>query len=151
MIALLLGVPLIGSLVSPVFVKKKADSEWVEIGETRNFPVDRPTMVTWSMLGKDGWVVENVQRACWVYTPDGESFTVWNPRCTHLGCAVYYDEQKHTLNSPCHGGVFAMPDGRVTAGPPPRPLDTLPVKVEGGKLFTVYKDFKLGIPAKIEI
>jgi len=39
----------------------------------------------------------------------------------------------------------------VTGGPPPRSLDTLPSKIDGGQLFVQYKDFKLGVSGKTEI
>jgi Rieske Fe-S protein len=37
----------------------------------------------------------------------------------------------------------------VLGGPPPRPLDTLPVKVEDGVLYAEYQDFRLGVPDKV--
>lgn len=87
----------------------------------------------------------------WVYTPDGQDFTVWNAKCTHLGCITYYDDKNNTINFPCHAGVFSLPEGKVAAGPPPRALDALPVKVEGGKVYTIYKDFRLGVTDKVEL
>ena len=150
-VAILLGLPLVSSMVTPVLNKKKTESEWVELGEITDFEKDRPVLARWTTRQKNAWVIETTDRVAWVYTKDGQNFTVWNPRCTHLGCAVYYDEQKHTFNSPCHGGIFTIPDGKVIAGPPPRDLDTLPVKTESGKLYTVYKDFKLGVPGKVEL
>ena len=41
--------------------------------------------------------------------------------------------------------------GEVLSGPAPRPLDTLPVKIEGGRLLVTYKEFKAGTAAKIEL
>jgi menaquinol-cytochrome c reductase iron-sulfur subunit len=34
---------------------------------------------------------------------------------------------------PCHGGVYYA-DGTVSAGPPPKPLPTYPVRVRGGQV-----------------
>ena len=42
-------------------------------------------------------------------------------------------------------------DGKVVGGPPPRPLDTLDWRVEGGNLVVDYRDFLLGVPEKEEI
>jgi cytochrome b6-f complex iron-sulfur subunit len=53
--------------------------------------------------------------------------------CTHLGCVVQWQEGKGEFLCPCHGGRFA-PSGAVLAGPPPRPLENLPVAIVGDQL-----------------
>ncbi|OGP63900.1 MAG: hypothetical protein A3K22_03745 [Deltaproteobacteria bacterium RBG_16_42_7] len=50
--------------------------------------------------------------------------------CTHLGCIVEYDRAKKRLLCPCHAGVYDL-EGNVLSGPPPKPLQKLPLKVEG--------------------
>jgi cytochrome b6-f complex iron-sulfur subunit len=53
--------------------------------------------------------------------------------CTHQGCTVAY--QGGELACPCHGSVFDPANGAaVVAGPAPRPLPEIPVKVEGGEV-----------------
>lgn len=54
--------------------------------------------------------------------------------CTHLGCTVAYYPEDGVFECPCHGGEYDA-EGNVTAGPPPRPLPRLNVKVEGGKIM----------------
>ncbi|MGQ9593474.1 MAG: QcrA and Rieske domain-containing protein [Anaerolineae bacterium] len=51
--------------------------------------------------------------------------------CTHLGCAVLWNDQVGRFECPCHGAVFNT-KGEVLAGPPPRPLDYFPVEVVNG-------------------
>ena len=53
--------------------------------------------------------------------------------CTHLGCVVKWQEQENEFLCPCHGGRFA-PDGQVLGGPPPSPLETLVVELDGDQL-----------------
>ena len=53
--------------------------------------------------------------------------------CTHLGCVVQWQAEKGEFLCPCHGGRFA-PTGSVLGGPPPRPLESLPVTVDGDQL-----------------
>lgn len=53
--------------------------------------------------------------------------------CTHLGCVVQWQADKGEFLCPCHGGRFA-PTGNVLSGPPPRPLEALPVTVDGDQL-----------------
>lgn len=65
-------------------------------------------------------------------TPEG--FKAFSAICTHLGCVVYWDEQKKGIACPCHAGFFDT-EGRVVAGPPPRPLQPYPVSVADGKIF----------------
>lgn len=50
--------------------------------------------------------------------------------CTHLGCLVDYDRSVNRLICPCHGANFTV-DGRVISGPPPKPLERLPLVVKG--------------------
>ena len=42
-------------------------------------------------------------------------------RCTHEGCTVQYVPGDSVIWCACHNGRFDL-DGRVIAGPPPRPL-----------------------------
>jgi Rieske Fe-S protein len=42
--------------------------------------------------------------------------------CTHLSCTVVWNRTAERLDCPCHDGEFDASDGRVLAGPPPRPL-----------------------------
>jgi cytochrome b6-f complex iron-sulfur subunit len=53
--------------------------------------------------------------------------------CTHLGCLVEYDKENNQLICPCHAGTFDL-EGNVTSGPPPKPLQKLPLRVEGDSI-----------------
>ena len=57
--------------------------------------------------------------------------------CTHLGCTVQWKPVDQKFKCPCHGGMYD-PQGQVTAGPPPRPLQRLEVKIEEGVLFVRF-------------
>ncbi len=54
--------------------------------------------------------------------------------CTHLGCLVDYQKDKKRLLCPCHAGTYDL-SGSVTSGPPPKPLQEFPVKVEGDNII----------------
>jgi cytochrome b6-f complex iron-sulfur subunit len=54
--------------------------------------------------------------------------------CTHLGCVVQWQEGKGEFLCPCHAGRFS-PTGTVLGGPPPRPLEPLPLAVAGEQLL----------------
>ena len=53
--------------------------------------------------------------------------------CTHLGCVVAWQEQAGEFLCPCHGGRFSAV-GQVLGGPPPSPLETLAVELDGDQL-----------------
>lgn len=59
-----------------------------------------------------------------------DELVAFDARCTHLACPVAYDKTSNGFACPCHGGKFDC-DGKVTAGPPPRPLVQLRVRQEG--------------------
>jgi Rieske Fe-S protein len=52
--------------------------------------------------------------------------------CTHLSCIVKYKGGGVVL-CPCHASAFDL-SGNVTAGPAPRPLPTVPVRIEGNQI-----------------
>ncbi len=56
--------------------------------------------------------------------------------CTHLCCTVSdWDSQHNWFLCPCHHSQFdPRADGKVMAGPAPRPLPLLPLKISGGQL-----------------
>jgi nitrite reductase/ring-hydroxylating ferredoxin subunit len=59
-----------------------------------------------------------------------ESLRAFSLTCTHLGCTVQWQTDKKEFYCPCHDGRFDE-FGDVLAGPPPIPLEQIPVRVEG--------------------
>ena len=49
-------------------------------------------------------------------------------RCTHLGCAVPFDQSTGKFTCPCHGSVFTN-EGDVLNQPAPRPLDIFALSI----------------------
>jgi len=143
--------PSLRAFLSPIF-KKPRGKRWVKLGEADQFDVGLPpTKVDFAETVNDAWVESRALRSVWVHTEDGEKFTVYNARCTHLGCSVFFDKEKGALHCPCHHGLFDVPTGTVLGGPPPRPLDALEWKVEDGSLYCAYQDFRVGIAQKIPV
>ncbi|HWB59225.1 MAG TPA: Rieske (2Fe-2S) protein [Chthoniobacteraceae bacterium] len=71
----------------------------------------------------------------------GSEIRAFSAICTHLGCVVSYHDDKKELVCPCHGGRYDL-DGKVTYGPPPRPLDKLEAKVKDGEVLVLMKSRK---------
>jgi Rieske Fe-S protein len=57
--------------------------------------------------------------------------------CTHLSCAVLWRADEGRLRCPCHDGEFDPRNGRVLAGPPPRPLPRLVVEQRSDGIYYV--------------
>ncbi len=147
---LLAGVPTARAFLSPTF-RRQSREKWIRLGEVDTFDPNTPTKVDFVDAANDAWVETRRLRNVWVYTEDGEHFTVYSGRCTHLGCNYSLDEKEKVFRCPCHTGYFEIRTGRVLGGPPPRPLDGLSVKVEGGVLYARYEDFRLGVPEKVAV
>ncbi len=146
---LLVAVPALRAFVAPIFRRQAADN-WVKLGPADEFDVDVPTKVDFVQTVRDAWVEDRALRNVWVYTEDAETFTVFSGRCTHLGCGFAYDADKQQFHCPCHHGLFDVKTGEVLGGPPPRPLDRLQTKIEGGDLYADYRLFRVGVPEKVE-
>ncbi len=69
---------------------------------------------------------------CIVVASSGK-FHALSTVCTHLGCLVAWVPRSHQLACPCHRGSFDL-EGNVIEGPPPRPLTTFPVAVQGDRV-----------------
>jgi nitrite reductase/ring-hydroxylating ferredoxin subunit len=61
----------------------------------------------------------------------------YGQRCTHLSCPVFWRADERRLVCPCHHGAFAVEDGRVLQGPPPRPLPRVQLERRGDLLVAV--------------
>jgi cytochrome b6-f complex iron-sulfur subunit len=53
--------------------------------------------------------------------------------CTHLGCIVQWQKERQEFLCPCHAGLYTV-DGAVISGPPPKPLQKIPVVVANGTI-----------------
>lgn len=61
------------------------------------------------------------------------TYYAFDDTCTHRGCSLSEGELDGTeVVCPCHAGVFDVTTGEVVAGPPPEPVETFPVRVQGG-------------------
>jgi nitrite reductase/ring-hydroxylating ferredoxin subunit len=74
---------------------------------------------------------------CLLVRTGEEAYVAYSQKCTHLSCAVYYARDRNRLECPCHEGYFAVEDGRVLQGPPPRPLPRVLLERRGADLVAV--------------
>ncbi len=139
-------VPLIGSFIGPSFRKRKA--HWIRVADVAALPAGRPLDLRALDRVEDAYIRENAVRHLWVVKGSGGGITVFSPICPHLGCHYDWNPRTNRFECPCHGSVYDMA-GRVLGGPAPRPLDTLPTKIESGTLYVEWEVFKSGTPQKV--
>jgi cytochrome b6-f complex iron-sulfur subunit len=65
---------------------------------------------------------------------NGDQVRAFSAVCTHLGCVIeWHPDGPQAWHCPCHHGRYDR-DGRVLAGPPPRPLTPIPASVRAGQV-----------------
>ena len=131
------------ALIAALFalpVLRFVQASFASTSDTTSYPIgdaqtsqEEVTRVSFTRLVRDGWMVRNVEEYVWIRKkPDG-TILVFEPHCTHLGCAYDWDSKSQQFLCPCHGGKFDKEGNRI-AGPPPRPLDRFQVKKEGNQI-----------------
>ncbi len=130
-----LSVPVVGYFLGPIL--KAARPADVKLGRVNDFPIGAPQRVEVTLFRVSGWVTEQTREIAWVLRKS-DGIVVFDPHCTHLGCAYHWSVDAKQFQCPCHDGRFDI-DGCVVGGPPPRPLDTYPSKVRDGVLYALTK------------
>ena len=69
--------------------------------------------------------------AAYLVRLDAGRFAAFDRTCTHAGCQVVATADGTAFACPCHLARYDARTGRVLAGPAPRPLDQIPVRVVG--------------------
>ena len=132
LISAVIAVPLFGFAILPTL--KKAPRKYVVLGIVDLLKGSRYKKVNYTFQSTDGWIQTNKKRSVYVTDEGNGNFVVLSRVCSHLNCLVRWEESKRQFLCPCHGGVFDE-EGNVVAGPPPRALEKLSVKVEDGVLY----------------
>lgn len=137
-LGMILGLPIIGYILSPIFKIKKdlsLSTQWApvaplsEIETVGHFPkkFEVPYRV------REGWRFRETSRAVFA-VKEGERLVILSSFCTHLGCPTFWDKENREIICPCHGGLYNNL-GQVIGGPPPRDLPRLNYKIEEGIVY----------------
>lgn len=125
----ILGIPLVGFIVAPLF--RKAPEKWVPVGKVNDFALGKTINVVITDPSPLPWAGITAKSAAWLRRETDQHFIAFSVNCTHLGCPVRWFGDAELFMCPCHGGVYYQ-DGSVAAGPPPNPLYRYDVRVEEG-------------------
>jgi menaquinol-cytochrome c reductase iron-sulfur subunit len=129
--AALVGVPVIGALFAPLF--HEPAGIWRSVGPVDKFHVGETVEVSFMDSSPLPWAGVSAQTAAWLRRTSDQDFVAYAINCTHLGCPVHWLPDADLFVCPCHGGVYYS-NGKVAAGPPPRPLNQYPVRVTNGQV-----------------
>ncbi len=114
--------------------KSQKAAQWVDAADLNTLRPGEPQEVVFRRSRVDGWRVLNEKSTAWVVRLDDQNVVAYSPQCTHLACAYHWDDPSHKFICPCHASEFSI-DGKVLAGPAPRPLDRYMTRVDNGKLL----------------
>jgi menaquinol-cytochrome c reductase iron-sulfur subunit len=143
----LLAVPLVRFITYPLR-HNDADTGWSDLGSAQDFAtLTAPTAKTITLERRDAWQTTTSQTAVYVLPAKNGQLRVLSPICPHLGCSVRWVGAEDKFICPCHGGSFT-PTGERIAGPPPRSMDVLESRVQGGVLQVRYQYFRQLVPTK---
>jgi len=148
LVAAVFAIPLLGGIIGPSFRLRKSD--WTKIGDISSLPDEQPTDMKFPYKTEDAYIRETVIHDVWVIKHSPSEVTVFSPICPHLGCHYAWYPETKEFACPCHGSIYSS-TGKVLGGPAPRPLDTLPWKLEKEVLFVQWETFKAGIPQKVKV
>ncbi|MDP2710892.1 MAG: ubiquinol-cytochrome c reductase iron-sulfur subunit [Solirubrobacteraceae bacterium] len=130
--------PAVGMAIGPMF--EKAEQNWESVGPIGDFADDTyipRTLTIVRGIGDAGKTTVYIRQ----YNSQLDSeerdeyneFIAISTRCMHLGCPVRFVGASQRFICPCHGGVYDF-EGKVSGGPPVRPLDRFYTRVRNGQL-----------------
>lgn len=128
------ALPVVGFALAPIF--EGADETWQAVGSTDDFPPDtyRQSVITEvAGMGEAGKTTVYVRRGSPDLDEDPAEFIAISNRCAHAGCPVRFYPSAGSFICPCHGGVYDF-EGKVTGGPPVRPLDRFQTRVRNDRV-----------------
>jgi len=70
---------------------------------------------------------------CYLSRMDDGGLLAISRKCTHLGCAVPWIEERNQFECPCHASIFDN-TGNILKSPAPRALDIYPISFEQGMI-----------------
>jgi Rieske Fe-S protein len=145
------ALPALGFALGPVF--EETEHRWEAVANLADLPDDTyvpKTITAMPGIGEAGKTTVYLRQ--FNQRIDSEKPDQYNrviaisTRCMHLGCPVRFVQASSRFICPCHGGVYDF-EGKVTGGPPVRPLDRFYTRITNGRVevgprFSVNSELK---------
>lgn len=112
---------------------RKSPQIWRSVGPLSKFPIGQTVNVSFEDPSPLPWAGVTAQTTAWLRRVDEKNFIAFSTICTHLGCPVRWLAKADLFMCPCHGGVFYA-NGQVASGPPPKPLNRYPVRINNNNV-----------------
>lgn len=130
--------PALGFALGPIFEEHK--QRWQDVGAIGDFPDDTYVPVTIQIsdgIGETGkstvYMRKHNQSIDGNLRDSYDEYVAISTRCMHLGCPVRFVDAAQRFICPCHGGVYDFL-GKVSGGPPVRPLDRFYTRTRNGRV-----------------
>jgi quinol---cytochrome c reductase iron-sulfur subunit, bacillus type len=121
---------------------------WSDVGSAVDFQsITTPMKMQVAIEQRDGWRTILSEKPVYIVKSSDGRPRVLSAVCPHLGCSIAWSDTKGQFVCPCHNGVFGA-DGTLLSGPPPRGMDELEARIEGGKLQVRYQYFRQLVPTR---
>lgn len=130
-IGLMTVVPAAGFVFGYLFQSNKP--KWINIGTLDNYKPGETVDVKFQNPYSLSWDGIGANRTAWVHRTADGNLMAFAINCTHLGCPLRWEAGAQLFMCPCHGGVFYS-NGEVATGPPLRPMNQYPVRIENGEV-----------------
>ena len=108
---------------------------WLDVANVSELSGPQPITRTVVADHIAGWAVTTEEHNVFVLPAKGNE--VLSAVCPHEGCEVAWQQNTNRFACPCHESYFAA-DGSRISGPARRGLDTLPARIQDGKLQVQY-------------
>ncbi len=134
-VGVLLGVPIVGFLLSPLFRTRQL--VWRQVGPVATVKAGEPAKFEVSFPNENALPAPELRFAVYVvrFGPAPSDVRVFSNICTHMQCPVRWEAGLNLFLCPCHGGLYDLA-GRNVGGPPPKPLPQWEHRIDDrGTLF----------------
>lgn len=131
----LLGAPLIGYFLSPIF--RKAPIQWVRVCTLDEINPVTPVLFRVGFRPDGAHVDFEDVRGVFVILRGAEVLAFTNT-CTHMSCSVRWLDWRQQILCPCHGGIYDR-WGNLVGGPPPHRLPFYLTRVEDNVVYVANR------------
>lgn len=115
-----LAAPVLAYFYPPELVE--TPSQAIQVGKETEIP-----------LGQSLTIPFGRYPALVIHTSAG--FRAYSAVCTHFACICKWDPEDQVIFCPCHAGFFEPLEGEVISGPPPLPLEKIPLRIKNGEIY----------------